>query len=279
MRGKFVIVATLLSLTAGAAVGGCGEDPILKAAHDAAAKKAAGSDVPGGGQEAGTPEEPKPGTPEGAAPGAAGQPAAGGTTPGLAGAPAPGIPEEPEPAPPGSPPPAGSQKAGVPEEPKPAPPGSPGGAPHGVEGAAGAPLTPGKAEPPAPGAPGSPPPILGPTVTISGFVVYSSWRKGGVRVDAFDGDHTRHGTQPGVVATARLDKPGAFSLTVPQNAGKVYVEAVVDEDGDGKPGPQDPMGTAERYPVTVETDPVDGLVVELIKHEPPPGGKKKKDDF
>jgi hypothetical protein len=119
--------------------------------------------------------------------------------------------------------------------------------------------------------------VTGPTVTLSGTVVYPGWSRGSVRVDVFDGDHTVHGTHPGVVASARLDKPGPFSVAVPENAGKLYVEAVVDEDLDGRPGPQDPMGTAERYPVTAGTTPVTGLTVTLVKHAAPGGGPKKGD--
>jgi hypothetical protein len=119
-----------------------------------------------------------------------------------------------------------------------------------------------------------PPPDAGPTVVVGGVVEYSGWKRGVVRVDAFDGDHTVHGAHPGVVASARLPKPGPFSLLIPQNSGRIYVEAVVDEDEDGRPGPQDPRGTADRYPVTVGDEEVSGLTVKLVKHEAPGGGGK-----
>jgi hypothetical protein len=135
---------------------------------------------------------------------------------------------------------------------------------------------------PKPGEAGTPPPIAGPTVTIGGQVAYAGWRFGAVRIDAFDGDHSKHGTQPGIVATTKIARPGDFSLVVPQGVGKVYVEASIDEDADGKPGPQDPQGRAERYPVTVESTAVEGLRITLTKQPPPPGGGKDKgkpDDF
>jgi hypothetical protein len=52
-----------------------------------------------------------------------------------------------------------------------------------------------------------------------------------------------------VLSVQNLERPGAFSLAVPKSAAKAYVEAAVDEDGDGRPGPLDPQGQADRYPV------------------------------
>jgi hypothetical protein len=137
---------------------------------------------------------------------------------------------------------------------------------------------PGVPEEPKPGLPGSPQPNQGPTVAITGTVDYPAWRTGSVRVDAFDGDHSAHGSkQPSVIASVRIDRIGAFSLLVPQGAGKVYVEAAVDEDGDGRPGPQDPQGVADRYPVTVGTETVSGLTIRLVKRPPPAGGGSASD--
>ncbi len=254
MRLPFVFAATLLGMTA------CGEDPILQRAREEAAAKAAGSGAQPGG------------APPGGAPGGA----VGGVPP-VAGA------DGKVPPPPGGgePPPFGYEGPGAPvavtapqvpgvaEEPEPAPEGSPGGAPH-AEG--GGPVGGGVA-----GAAVQPPPDAGPTVTVEGVVEYTKWRAGGVRIDAFDGDHTVHGNRPGVVASARLDRPGAFTLQVPQNSGRLYVEAVVDEDKDGRPGPQDPRGTADRYPVTVSESPIDGLTIRLVKLEAPSG--KGAQDF
>jgi hypothetical protein len=47
---------------------------------------------------------------------------------------------------------------------------------------------------------------------------------------------------------------------------------------DGRPGPQDPQGKADRSPVTVESSPVSGLTVTLTRREPPPGSNTQ-DDF
>lgn len=233
------MVATLLLLA-------CGEDPILaRAREDAAAAAAPAAPI---AQPAGDPSSPPPGGVAGVPPAAVGEQPKG-------------VAAEPEPV-----------KA--PDPPR-APPGAPGGGPPGTpgsEGGAGLPGTGGQ-----PGDPTTPPPASGPMITVTGTVVYGAWKKGEVRIDAFDGDHSVHGTHPGVVASARITRPGAFTLTLPENAGKLYIEAVVDEDQDGRPGPQDPMGTAERYPITIATTTVEGISIKLVKHEAPTDGKGKGD--
>jgi hypothetical protein len=109
---------------------------------------------------------------------------------------------------------------------------------------------------------------------LSGVVVYPAWTKGAVAVNAFDGDHgARSGTQPKIIGMTKIDRPGAFSVNVAQGAGKVYLEATIDEDGDGRPGPLDPQGQADRFPVTVGTDTITGLTITLTRRDPPPGGK------
>lgn len=190
-----------------------------------------------------------------ARPGAEGQP--GGQAPGAAGQPTPGKPDEPAPGKPGEPAPGGATgalAAGVPEPPKPGIP-----------------------DEPAPGKPGEPPPVQGPSVKVSGEVRFDSYKAGKVKVTAFDGDHSAHGaTPPKVVGAVDIDAPGSFTMVVPQNCGKLYVEAVADEDLNGRPGPLDPQGTADRYPVTVREVDVSGLVVSLTRRDPPPD---KGDDF
>lgn len=238
---------------------GCGEDEILTRAREEAASGGAG-----GQHGEGVPEEPPPAPPGTPQPGEAGTAVAvvpGEPTPGDPGAPPPGDPGAPPPGDPGVPPPGdvGAPTPGIPDAPKP-----------------GIPVQ------PKPGQPGEAMVITGPSVTVTGKVEFPAWRVGSVRIDAFDGDHSKHGTQPGIVATTKLDRPGDFTLTVAQGVGKIYIEASIDEDADGKPGPQDPQGRAERYPVTVGADAVTGLRIVLTKQPPPPGGGKDKgrpDDF
>ncbi len=192
---------------------------------------------------------------------------------------APGLPPQPAPAAGGvvTPGPSEGGPSGVPPssaggepkpvqvpDPPPAPQGSPGGGKVGIPGTEGV------------GIPGSPPPSSGPSVQVSGTVIYDAWKQGEVRIDAFDGDHSIHGTHPGVIASTRIPKPGPFTISVPEGAGKLYIEAVVDENLDGRPGPQDPMGAAERYPVTVAKTAIGGVAIRLVKHEAP---TDRKGDF
>ena len=118
---------------------------------------------------------------------------------------APGIPEEPAP--------------GRPGEPTPGAPGTPGAGTAAAPGAglAGAPA-PGIPEPPKPGiptepAPGQPGQAQGPTVAITGTLVYAGYASGDIKITAFDGDHSvRGGKPPRVVAMAVAKRPGAFTL-------------------------------------------------------------------
>jgi hypothetical protein len=199
----------------------------------------------------------------GGAGGAGGDPGAVGPD----GQPLPGRPEAPTP--------------GIPTEPAPGLPGSPQVAVPGtaVSVAPGAPA-PGIPTEPAPGIPTQPPPgqaaggPQGPTVAVSGTIVYAGYKAGKIKITAFDGDHAvGTKTRPKVIAMGELDRPGAFTLQVAEGAGKVYIEASADEDGDGKPGPLDPQGKADRSPVTVGTSSVSGLTITLTKRDPPPGGR------
>lgn len=268
MRSWVVAIVTVWGFAA------CGRDPILeKAEADAEAADAArvargssgtGSEPGGAGAAGGTPGL---GVPGAAQPGdASGGPRApvgpdGQTQPGAPGEPPPGIPEEPAPGVPGSP-----------SAPQP-------GAGAGAAVDPGAPR-PGVPTEPAPGIPSQPPPgsgaggTTGPTVKVSGTVVFAGWKGGRVKITAFDGDHgAAAGGHPKVIGMAELDRPGAFVVPVAQGAGKVYFEASIDEDGDGRPGPLDPQGKADRFPLTVAASAVEGLTITLVRREPPPGGR------
>jgi hypothetical protein len=170
-------------------------------------------------------------------------------TPVSPGQPTPGVPAQPAP---GAPPnvgvgDAGSPAPGVPSEPAPGipdepPPGNP------FEGA---------------GAPGG--------LEVTGTIEYAGFRKGPIRLTAFDADHSAGaGGHPKVVGFGTADAPGPFTLKVPANAGPIWIEATIDEDGDGRPGPLDPAGLAERSPVTVGASPVSGVRIVIARHEPPP---------
>ena len=172
------------------------------------------------------------GSPEGAPPGGA-----SGGVPGDPGQMAPGVPEPPKPGIPNEPPPGGG-------------PGRPGG----------------PGQPGQPGQPGVGSPT-GPTYPVKGSLVCAGC-KGSFRIDVFDGDHgDLGGPRPSIVTRAEVQSAGPFTLDVPQGA-RVWLSVFNDEDGDGRPGPTEPVGDYAENPV-VAKGPVDGLVIQLKRRDPP----------
>ncbi len=169
------------------------------------------------------------GSPEGAPPGGA-----SGGVPGDPGQMAPGVPEPPKPGIPNEPPPGGG-------------PGMPG-------------------QPGQPGQPGVGSPT-GPTYPVKGSLVCAGC-KGSFRIDVFDGDHgDLGGPRPSIVTRAEVQSAGPFTLDVPQGA-RVWLSVFNDEDGDGRPGPTEPVGDYAENPV-VAKGPVDGVEIELKRRDPP----------
>ena len=237
---------------------GCGRDDILVAADERS---------PVAGAMAAPPPSAAPTLPAAGAPSPSGAPGAGSE-------PVPGVPVEPLPglATPGSPGTPGQVVPGVPGEP------TPGVAAPTAAGVPSAPA-PGIPVAPKPAPAGAPQPNSGPQVAISGTVQFADYKTGSVRVTVFDADHSKpSSTPPRVLGVAQFASPGAFTVNVPVGSGKVYMEGSVDEDGDGRPSPQEPQGKADRYPVTVGTAPVTDMLIALERRAPPPSGEKK-DDF
>ncbi len=172
----------------------------------------------------------------------------GGGVPGAAGAghQGPGKPVEPAPGRPDQPPPGSATQP---------PPGS------GEPGAPGAPT------PPTPAAPGT---VDGPSVTIRGEVRVEDYELGSVRIDVFDGDQRKlDGPRPSVVGVLTLERPGPFELQVPASAERIWLGAYIDENLDGRPGPQDPSGWYAGNPVSTAGG-ASGIVIELTRQPPPP---------
>ena len=141
--------------------------------------------------------------------------------------------------------------------------------------------TPGAPADPPPGAPADPPPgqpgpaaagsphALGPMSTITGTISLSDYELGQVHVDVFDGDQQKlEGKRPSVVATLRLDQPGPFTVQVPVSDTQVWIGAFVDEDLDGRPGPQDPSGWYRGNPVDTTGGAAEVDIV--LERQPPP---------
>ena len=229
MKSLLVIVGLLL--------GGCGkEDPVLKAAREAAEEEAS--------QRSGT-----------AASGSdgfntrAGHPIDGGVAvaPGTPGEHKEGVPLEP-------------QQPGIPEEPTPGDPTAPPVAEPGVP-SAGVPVEPEqKAQ------------TNQPMSRVRGRIRMKNYLYGEIRLDVFDGDHRSHaGQRPNLVRSVKLDKPGNFDVELPLSIGRVWLEASNDENQDGRPGPRDPSGRYKGNPVSLKAEGLNKIVIDVERHDPPPG--------
>lgn len=131
---------------------------------------------------------------------------------------------------------------------------------------------PGTPTEPAPGSPGGQ--ADGPQVVLKGEIALPDYELGQVRIDIFDGDQRElEGPRPSVVGVATMERPGAFEVSVPASAARVWLGAYVDEDLDGRPSPQDPAGWYAGNPVETAggaDGAVDGIVIVLERQPPPP---------
>lgn len=132
---------------------------------------------------------------------------------------------------------------------------------------------PGTATAPPPGTPSGPAGPGGddqPRVVITGEVRLPDYEVGKVRLDVFDGDQKNlDGPRPSVVAVVELERPGAFSIEVPASAAQIWIGAFIDEDQNGRPGPQDPSGWYLGNPVATEGG-ASGIIIDLVRQPPPP---------
>lgn len=224
---------------------GCGNDPILDAAGELEAEEARRVLDKGGG----APGEDSPGTP------GAVQPGEENMKPGVPEEPKPGIPDEPDPAPPGADgapkPPPGQEgvpnepEPGVPEEPEAAPPGSPGGAAHAGKEAGQE--------------------VSGPQVIVRGEVKGEPG-VGKIRIDLFDGDQRNvSGPRPKVVGVHELEGLGAFAISIAESAGRIWLGAYRDVNGNKRPDKGEPFGWYSKNPIY--TDDLPSKVVVTVEAE------------
>ena len=87
-------------------------------------------------------------------------------------------------------------------------------------------------------------------ITLSGTVTLADWSGAPVRVDVFDGDQRDlDGPRPSVVGVARLMEPGAWSVSVSASIGQLWVGGYADDNQDGKPDHNEPVGWYGGNPV------------------------------
>ena len=89
----------------------------------------------------------------------------------------------------------------------------------------------------------------GPKIKITGEIKVKNWSKKPIRVNIFDGDHQK-GEKAQIVVSEWVKSPGKFSIVVPKGKKSLWIEANIDEDEDGKPGPKDPIAWYSKNPLS-----------------------------
>ena len=89
----------------------------------------------------------------------------------------------------------------------------------------------------------------GPKIEISGEIKVKNWSQKPIRINVFDGDHQK-GEKAQIVISEWVKTPGKFSLQIPKSEKSIWLEANIDEDEDGKPGPKDPIAWYSKNPLT-----------------------------
>lgn len=95
----------------------------------------------------------------------------------------------------------------------------------------------------------------GPFITIKGKIEVGNWSGKEIKIDIFDGDQRKiDGDRPSVIVSEILKKQGSFEIHLPQSDKQLWIGASIDEDGDGRPGPQDPSGWYPSNPLSAKKD-------------------------
>ncbi len=111
----------------------------------------------------------------------------------------------------------------------------------------------------------------GPTVTISGRIIFKDYKKGFISIEVFAKEPKR-GRQPlaqVIIASERIPKPGFYKIRVPKKIGKVYIIArnLDIEDISKMPTPRlFPIGIGKYYvknPLEVGNNDINGLDIEI----------------
>jgi len=103
-------------------------------------------------------------------------------------------------------------------------------------------------------------------VSFSGEIRVENWSGKPIRIDIFDGDQRNiGGKRPSVVRSEIITTTGPFTLFVPKSELQLWIGAYIDEDQDGRPGPQDPSGWYSANPVTASSAQTDiSISLELL---------------
>ena len=103
--------------------------------------------------------------------------------------------------------------------------------------------------------PPPPNPKDGEFITIKGTIDAHNPNNRPIRIDIFDGDQQNiGGKRPSVVVSTTIEKGTTFEIALPKEEQMLWLGAYIDEDGDGRPGPNDPSGWFSGNPVSGNQD-------------------------
>ena len=106
-------------------------------------------------------------------------------------------------------------------------------------------------------------------IEISGVILVQGWNGNEIRIDIFDGDQRQiGGNRPSVISSSSVNKPGAYKISIPKGDGKYWIGAYVDQNGDGRPGKQDPSGWYLGNPISA-SQPATGIELVLSVPDDP----------
>lgn len=172
----------------------------------------------------------------------------------------------------------GNQPGGRPAPGDPGPDGAGAVDPAAIQPGVGIPEEPEPGNPDEPPPPGGkkvddgtiPPPAGAATITIRGTFAIDDYQGGKITIDVFDGDQSLKGSsRPDIVGRATFDGPGPFEMVVLADT-PLWLSAYADQDANGRPSQEDPMGPCDCNPVKSDED-VDGVVIEMNRGTPPGG--------
>ena len=114
----------------------------------------------------------------------------------------------------------------------------------------------------------------GPHITLSGEILCTSCKGSLVlNVSPFqdpEGGDTKAPNKQLQFQSVLLDGPGAFNVAVPKYAGKLVIEVLDDQDGNGRPSPGEPFAVLHEHGKIGGRKSHTGLTVDFSQTPPPP---------
>lgn len=98
----------------------------------------------------------------------------------------------------------------------------------------------------------------GPTVTVSGEVIFDSYKDGAISIFARTEDRSR----PPNIAILTIPKPGKYILNIPKDFGNIYIGAINTKKG-LEPEPDDPRDEYVNNPIKIGSFDIDNIDIVI----------------